>query len=512
MRVAWGSGPTWTDGELIELDPDHAARARDAVIVQAALVRGGALAPDRLRPLRRRPKRVAVHLAAEVPACLQQLAHDLPPGCGWTEPEAWWGTIRPDRIAEPALTVPALDKPLDLVETATDEQPEDDAVPDPDDRPRRLGLGSRMGRPRRGRRGETVAERRRVTREGIPTTRAVRGRSLARPPRLVRAHDGPIAVQEPPGRAGAVATYPEWDERRQAYREDWCTVHEPRPGRPPGGDGGGEQALRTAGQVRRRLARIHLDLHRRRRQPQGEDLDLDAVVEHRVAVAAGTDSTGHVYREVVRRRRDLGVVVLVDGSGSTGTHVAEGPSITARQLEAAAALVDAFDALGDRVAALLFRSHGRRRVEVTTLKGFDARFDTAARSRMASVRPGGFTRLGAAIRHASRLVRERSGSRRWLLVVLSDGFPFDHGYEGTHARADVRRALAEARHDGVGALCLSIGATTPVTELEAAFGAATYAAGPRLDELGADLAALVRTALAGADRSRRLPPALVLPR
>jgi nitric oxide reductase activation protein len=253
------------------------------------------------------------------------------------------------------------------------------------------------------------------------------------------------------------------------------------------------------------LAAVHLDLTPLRRQPQGDDLDLDAVVDHLVQVVAGTTSHGHVYRDVRRLRRDLGVLVLVDGSGSTGKGRVDGATVTERQLHAAATLVDAFEALGDRVACQVFRSHGRRRVELTTVKGFDGRFDATARARLAAVRPEGFTRLGAAVRHAARVLVERSGSRRWLLVVLSDGFPFDAGYEGDHAEADSSRALAEARRAGVGSLCLSIGAATPDVDLQAVFGSSTYAAGPHLDELGADLGSLVRAALAGADQSRRLP-------
>jgi nitric oxide reductase activation protein len=141
------------------------------------------------------------------------------------------------------------------------------------------------------------------------------------------------------------------------------------------------------------------------------------------------------------------------------------------------------------------------------VKGFDERLGGTTRARLAGLRPEGFTRLGAAVRHSTRLLVDRSGSRRWLLVVLSDGFPFDDGYEGTHAGADVAMALAEARHAGVGALCLGIGTTTPDVELQAVFGTSTYATGPSLSELGADLADLVRAALDGADRSRRITPA-----
>jgi nitric oxide reductase activation protein len=211
-----------------------------------------------------------------------------------------------------------------------------------------------------------------------------------------------------------------------------------------------------------------------------------------------------VYRDLRRNRRDLGVLVLVDGSGSTSRRPGDGRSVAKLQLEAAAALIYAFEILGDRVACHAFRSHGRRRVELTSLKRFEQRFDATVRAKLSGVRPEGFTRLGAAIRHSAQMLVDRSGSRRWLLIVLSDGFPFDAGYEEQYASADVSRALAEVRHAGVGALCLGIGTTTPDTALRAVFGAATYATGPGIDRLGADLATLVRAALDGADRSRRV--------
>ena len=333
--------------------------------------------------------------------------------------------------------------------------------------------------------------------------------------RLVHTDTGPVVVVDAPGRPGAVATYPEWDVRERRHRPDWCSVHElsgqtDGPGAPADVEAVAHGwADRT---LRRRLAAVHLDLAVRRRQPQGDDVDLDAVIDHRVDVmatgGAGSAAAAAVYRDARRRRRDLGVLVLIDASGSTGKAGADGVTVHRRQLEGAVALVDALQALGDRVACTTFSSHGRHRVELTTAKGFDDPFDVAALARLTSVRPEGFTRLGAAVRHGTRLLVERSGSRRWLLVVLSDGFPFDEGYEGAYAAADVRHALAEARGAGVGALCLGLGTAVADRELEAVFGASTYAVGPSITELHADLAALVRAALAGADRSRRLPRAV----
>ena len=123
------------------------------------------------------------------------------------------------------------------------------------------------------------------------------------------------------------------------------------------------------------------------------------------------------------------------------------------------------------------------------------------------IRPEGFTRLGAAIRHATELLAGSAGTRHLLLVVLSDAFPFDRGYEGAYAAADSRRALDEARRRGVGCLCLSIGAAAGDDELRAVFGSTTYAAAPTVSDLDADLASLTAVALARADRRRRLATA-----
>ena len=70
---------------------------------------------------------------------------------------------------------------------------------------------------------------------------------------------------------------------------------------------------------------------------------------------------------------------------------------------------------------------------------------------------------------------------RRLLVVLSDGFAYDHGYEGLYGEADARRALVEARRRGVGCICLSVASEAEPAALRRVFGVAprAYRAGTR---------------------------------
>jgi len=124
-------------------------------------------------------------------------------------------------------------------------------------------------------------------------------------------------------------------------------------------------------------------------------------------------------------------------------------------------------------------------------------------SRLHSLIPGAYSRLGAAIRHASTLLIQRSGTPRRLLVVLSDGLAYDHGYEPAYGAADARQALAEARRDGVGCLCLSVGAGTDTEVLRRVFGSAAHATIPRPSQVGQVIGPLFRSALRGAEVRRR---------
>jgi nitric oxide reductase NorD protein len=155
------------------------------------------------------------------------------------------------------------------------------------------------------------------------------------------------------------------------------------------------------------------------------------------------------------------------------------------------------------VALYGFRSQGRSAVHVFPVKRFDEGLSTLAEGRLGELRPAGFTRLGAAIRHGSSTLELHGGTGRRLLVVLSDGFAYDHGYEGSYGEADARRALSEARRRGIACLCLSIAAATDAGALRRVFGAAAHSALGTADDMAEVIAPLFRSALATAELQRR---------
>jgi Mg-chelatase subunit ChlD len=297
-----------------------------------------------------------------------------------------------------------------------------------------------------------------------------------------------------PGSAVGVggALYPEWDVHNNRYRPEWCRVIDfPLIS---------ARDVSAAGvqhdeQLRRRLTRLGLGPKVIRRRPSGDDLDIDALIDLFVDLRAGYSAPEHVYVERRKLARNLGVLILLDASGSATETDPDGLSVHDHQRRAAATLAVTLEQLGDRVAVYGFRSHGRAAVHLLALKPFAQRFSAGGRARLNQLQPAGYTRLGAGIRHAGQILKTEVGTPNRLLLVLSDGFPYDDGYESRYAEADARKALEELRTDGVACLCLSIGASTPTDALHRVFGSASHANAPTLADLSPRMDELFLAAL-----------------
>jgi nitric oxide reductase activation protein len=294
--------------------------------------------------------------------------------------------------------------------------------------------------------------------------------------------------------------YPEWDVNRRAYRADWCTVLEIDSAAMVSAS----SAIDGSIGLRRPLARLGMGLHRRHRQAQGDDIDIDAVVEAHVEAMAGSVVDESVYLDSLRRRRDLSVLLLMDISGSTAEAGTLGRTVHQQQRTVVANLTVALHDLGDRVALYAYYSQGRSAVSMLPVKRFDDHLDGQVIKRLNSLEPGAYSRLGAAIRHGSAVLEARGGTSRRLLVVLSDGLAYDHGYERAYGAADARRALAEARRRGTGCVCLTVGAGTDVESLRRVFGSTAHASIARPDELTSVVGPLFRSAIRSAEVKRRV--------
>lgn len=489
--------PAWTDGTTVYVEADASRADQVRMIgVQASLLAAGSLAPEIARHL----KRSAIakrYLAVEGHRALAANEDVLPrlvrglidrnvaasvdtPEASLVQararpmdPPPVFGVIHARTHAAADTAAPAAkDQLIELTEDDDEGEQFGHLLSSP------VGGGGTFGRLLR-----RLLAPARERGEGGPPGADAPTHVTARPGagrRLATVSGPPRAFEDTRGFERQGAIYPEWDGLRRRYRPDWCTVIEDDP---PAADVTSAAPLSQDLALRRAVARLGVGLINCRRQRQGDDIDIDAAVEAQVDLAAGSPHDDDFYVGSLRRRRDLSVLVLLDVSGSAAEAGTAGRTVHGHQRATAGALTATLHHLGDRVALYAFNSRGRQAVHVMRVKAFDDPLDGAAARRLAALTPGAYTRLGAAIRHGTAILEDRAGTPRRLLVVLSDGFAYDHGYEGPYAEGDARRALMEARQRSIGCVCLSVGADVEPKALQRVFGAAAHATVPRADQL-----------------------------
>ena len=239
-------------------------------------------------------------------------------------------------------------------------------------------------------------------------------------------------------------TYPEWNHRSRSYMPGHCRVLDAPacPGSTPF-----LPDARRQREVRRQFEALRPRRILQPRQVDGSELDLDALLTARADLAATGRGSDRIWQSARQTERDLSVAFLVDTSRSTEAAIGD-TSVIEVAREALAALASGIDAAGDRLGIWGFSSLRRNRVFLTCCKTFDAPMSADITANIGALRPGHYTRLGAAIRHVSAQLATQPSARK-LLIVLTDGKPndLDH-YEGQHGIEDSHMAVREARTAG----------------------------------------------------------------
>ncbi len=252
---------------------------------------------------------------------------------------------------------------------------------------------------------------------------------------------------------------PEWDWRRSTLLQDHCALQTLVTQAPPSFVP--PPALRvTARRVRRRMEVLRAGMGRLHAQPEGEELDLDAWVRHHVESAAEPRSESPaVFNRRVRSERSLATLLLADLSLSTDAYATQTARVIDVIRDALYVFGEALSASGDPFEMLGFSSVRRLNVRIHQLKGFDEHWGASTRDRVGAIKPGYYTRMGAAIRHATARLSERPERQR-LLLLLTDGKPNDLDvYEGRYGLEDTRHAVLAARSAGLLPFCITIDET-----------------------------------------------------
>ena len=255
---------------------------------------------------------------------------------------------------------------------------------------------------------------------------------------------------------GAGVLLPEWNWKKQALQADYCCLQElialnVQESELP-------NALKnTARKLKRQFQALAPMRQWLKGQQDGEDLDLDAWVQFISEKSSkSANAEQGLYKAQVNQERDLACLLLADLSLSTDAYISNQARVIDVIRDSLLLFAEALTSTNDRFALYGFSSLRRNQIRFHHIKGFHESYDNKVRGRIAAIKPGYYTRMGAAIRHASSLLAKENKRQR-LLLILTDGKPNDlDQYEGRYGIEDTRVALLEAKSLGLKPFCVTI--------------------------------------------------------
>jgi nitric oxide reductase NorD protein len=290
--------------------------------------------------------------------------------------------------------------------------------------------------------------------------------------------------------------YDEWDFRAADYKPRWCRVQE----RPldEGGEAYFDEALREhaalVNETRKQFELLKPELFRKiKRLLDGEEFDLDAVIDYAIERKSGHSYTDKIYWRRNKIERDVAVGFLLDMSASTdeeiekrkqkyaeddefdddprkyfqwlaqrrASHAMTPPKrIIDLEKESTVLFIKALETIGDSYGIFGFSGYGRDNVEFYVIKDLGESFGDKVKKRIDKIAPVRSTRMGPAIRHATSKL-DAYDAKVKILILVSDGRPQDHGYgrdrtEKEYAIHDTKQALLEARRKGITPFALTV--------------------------------------------------------
>lgn len=257
-----------------------------------------------------------------------------------------------------------------------------------------------------------------------------------------------------------VFQYDEWDHKIEDYRPAWCTLTEHRQTRTQEGfvaatfhEFGG-----IVTQIRRNFQLMRPEaLRKMRYQEDGDDLDTDGLVEYVVDRKARVAPTPRVYIKRDKRDRDVTTAFLVDMSSSTDRKIDGRKRIIDIEKEALLLMCEALEAIRDEYAIYGFSGSGREDCEFYVVKELGERYDDRVKGRIGGIYARQKTRMGPAIRHATRRLAAADSNVK-LMILLTDGKPYDSDtyQDNAYAQEDTKMALREARREKIHLFCVTV--------------------------------------------------------
>lgn len=251
-------------------------------------------------------------------------------------------------------------------------------------------------------------------------------------------------------------SYDEWDFGKRSYKEKFCKVY-PKIQLKTDSDYYKKTIAKNASTLmglRKMLTNVNNKMQQQKRQTQGEEMDIDSITDLYVDVHSKRTPSDKIYISNRKKEKDLSILILLDISLSSDGYAA-GNRVIDVEKEVSILFGEILNEFNIDFSIDSFYSKTRNFSTYLTLKDFDENWNVA-KHKIGAVEPSGYTRIGAALRHAGARLDKRSTKNKWV-ILISDGKPNDYDkYEGKYGINDVKQALRELNSRNINSYALAI--------------------------------------------------------
>lgn len=251
-------------------------------------------------------------------------------------------------------------------------------------------------------------------------------------------------------------TYNEWDFSKRRYKENYCKVY-PKTQLKTDVNYYKNTISKNSStliNLRKILTNLNNKIQQQKRQSQGEEFDIDAITDLYVDVHSKKTPSDKIYLSNRKKEKDLSILLLLDISLSSDSYAA-GNRVIDVEKEVSILFGEILNEFNIDVSIDSFYSKTRNFSTYLTVKDFDENW-SAAKYKIGAIEPSGYTRIGAALRHAGARLDARKNKSKWI-ILISDGKPNDYDkYEGKYGINDVKQALRELNQRNINSYALAI--------------------------------------------------------
>ena len=251
-------------------------------------------------------------------------------------------------------------------------------------------------------------------------------------------------------------SYDEWDFSKNSYKENFCKVY-PKSQLKSDTEYYKKTLIKNASTLmglRKMLTNVNNKMQQQKRQTQGDEFDIDAITDLYVDVHSRRTPSDKIYISNRKKEKDLSILILLDLSLSSDGYAA-GNRVIDVEKEVSILFGEILNEFNIDFSIDSFYSKTRNHSTYLTIKDFDENWNIA-KHKVGAVEPSGYTRIGAALRHAGVRLDKRNTKNKWV-ILISDGKPNDYDkYEGKYGINDVKQALRELNSKNINSYALAI--------------------------------------------------------